>query len=401
MDTQDGSVPARWPLLALATGAFGIGTTEFSPMGLLPVMARGLDVSVPVAGQLVTAYAVGVMVGAPLMTLLLVRLRRKMALVALMAVFTVGNLLSGIAPGYNTLLAARVLTSLAHGAYFGLGSVAAAALVPPARQAGALATMFMGLTVANVGGVPAATWLGHLIGWRMSFVAIAGLGLIAMAALLWALPPGEAGRRPDVWRELRVMARPGVQAALLTTSLFAGSVFTLYTYVAPVLQRLCGATPAFVTAMLVLVGVGFTIGNAVGGRLADRSLRGSLLGFLLLLAATLALFPVVAASQAGAAVGLLVWGIATFALVPPLQIRVMQVAHEAPGLASSINVGAFNFGNALGAALGGAVLSAGFGYATVPVAGAVLSAAALLLVLVVFRGGNGRNQTNKIAALQQ
>lgn len=287
-------VSATLPLLALAAGAFGIGTTEFSPMGLLPVIAEGVHVSIPQAGMLISAYAIGVMLGAPVMTLLLARWPRRSALIALMSIFTLGNLLSAIAPNYTTLLLARLVTSLNHGAFFGLGSVVAASLVPREKQASAVATMFMGLTIANVGGVPAATWLGQMIGWRMSFMATASLGLIAIAGLFAALPKGDAGKMPNLRAELRVLTRPVVVGALLTTVLGAGAMFTLYTYVAPTLAQLTGATPAFVTAMLVLIGVGFSIGNMAGGRLADRSLDGSLIGFLVLLIATMLAFPVLA-----------------------------------------------------------------------------------------------------------
>ncbi|MFH6916144.1 MFS transporter [Escherichia coli] len=183
----------NYPLLALAIGAFGIGTTEFSPMGLLPVIARGVDVSIPAAGMLISAYAVGVMVGAPLMTLLLSHRARRSALIFLMAIFTLGNVLSAIAPDYMTLMLSRILTSLNHGAFFGLGSVVAASVVPKHKQASAVATMFMGLTLANIGGVPAATWLGETIGWRMSFLATAGLGVISMVSLFFSLPKGGAG----------------------------------------------------------------------------------------------------------------------------------------------------------------------------------------------------------------
>ncbi|MGN3961694.1 MFS transporter [Burkholderia gladioli] len=373
------------PLLALAVGAFGIGTTEFSPMGLLPVIAEGVHVTIPSAGMLISAYAIGVMVGAPVMTLLLARASRRTALMLLMGIFTIGNLLSAVAPDYTTLLLARLVTSLNHGAFFGIGSVVAASVVPRERQASAVATMFMGLTIANVGGVPAATWLGQMIGWRMSFVATAGLGLLAIAGLFAALPRGESGRMPDLRAELAVLTRPVVLGALATTVLGAGAMFTLYTYVAPTLAQLTHATPGFVTAMLVLIGVGFSIGNVAGGRLADRSLDGSLIAFLLLLIAVMLAFPVLAATHVGAALALLVWGIATFAVVPPLQMRVMRAASEAPGLASSVNVGAFNLGNALGAAAGGAAISSGLGYSAVPMVGAGIAVLGLLLVLSQLR----------------
>ncbi|WP_152223331.1 MFS transporter [Pseudomonas sp. SCB32] len=367
-------------LFALAIGAFGIGTTEFTPMGLLPVIADGVQVSIPTAGMLVTAYAVGVMVGAPVMTLLFSRFGKRAALMALMAIFTVGNLLSAMAPDYYTLLASRLVTSLNHGAFFGLGAVVAASVVPKDKRASAVATMFMGLTIANIGGVPAATWVGQQVGWRLAFAGTAGLGVLAMAALWFALPKGERGMVPHVRRELAVIARPSVLLAMATTVLGAGAMFTLYTYVAPVLAELTGASNSFVTLALVLIGVGFTVGNSLGGRLADWSLDGSARIFLAALAVIMLLLPLALTSHVGAAIGLLLWGVATFAVVPPLQMRVMHAAAEAPGLASSINVGAFNLGNAVGAALGGGVISLNLGYAAVPVAGALLAAAGLLLV---------------------
>ncbi|MFC6122096.1 MFS transporter [Phytobacter sp. SCO41] len=383
----------NFPLLALAIGAFGIGTTEFSPMGLLPVIAQGVDVSIPAAGMLISAYAIGVMVGAPLMTLLLSHRARRNALVFLMAIFTLGNVLSALSPDYTTLMLSRIITSLNHGAFFGLGSVVAASVVAKEKQASAVATMFMGLTIANIGGVPAATWLGGAIGWRMSFLATAGLGVIAMVSLYFSLPKGSAGERPDVRKELAVLMRPQVVSALLTTVLGAGAMFTLYTYISPVLHRITDATPAFITAMLVLVGVGFSIGNYLGGKLADRSVTATLKGFLLLLIVIMVAIPWLARSEIGAAISMVIWGAATFAVVPPLQMRVMRVAHEAPGLSSSVNIGAFNLGNALGAAAGGAVISGGLGYTVVPVTGAIIAGMALLLVLFSGRASAERSCT--------
>lgn len=375
----------NYPLLALAIGAFGIGTTEFSPMGLLPTIAKGVDVSIPAAGMLISAYAVGVMVGAPLMTLLLSHRARRSALIFLMAIFTLGNVLSAIAPDYATLMVSRIITSLNHGAFFGLGSVVAASVVPKHKQASAVATMFMGLTVANIGGVPAATWLGETIGWRMSFLATAGLGVVSMISLVFSLPKGGAGARPDVKKELSVLMRPQVVSALLTTVLGAGAMFTFYTYISPVLQHVTHATPLFVTAMLVLIGVGFSLGNWLGGRLADRSVTGTLKGFLALLIVIMAAIPWLARSEFGAALSMVVWGAATFAVVPPLQMRVMRVASDAPGLSSSVNIGAFNLGNALGAAAGGAVIQAGLGFSMVPVMGAMIAGLGLLLVMLSSR----------------
>lgn len=370
----------NWPLLALAVGAFGIGVTEFSPMGMLPVIAEGVDVSIPSAGLLVSAYAIGVMVGAPVMTLLFSRWGKRTALMALMAIFTVGNILSALSPDYWTLLLSRVVTSLNHGAFFGLGSVVAASLVPREKQASAVATMFMGLTIANVGGVPLATWVGQQIGWREAFGGTALLGLVTIAALWLALPRGVAGKPPEVMREIRVLLRPQVVLALLTTVLGASAMFTLYTYVAPLLETLTGASGGFVTLALVLIGLGFTLGNWLGGRVADWSLDGATAIFLAALALIMLVIPFVIGSPAGAAIVLLLWGGAAFGVVPPVQMRVMQAASEAPGLASSINIGAFNLGNAIGAAVGGAVISAGLGYAAVPVAGGLLAATGLGIV---------------------
>ncbi|WP_331694161.1 MFS transporter [Pandoraea sputorum] len=380
--TSTASAHATLSLLALAIGAFSIGTTEFSPMGLLPVIAEGVHVSIPTAGMLITTYALGVMIGAPIMTLIMSRWSRRTALIALMAIFTIGNLLSAVSANYTTLLFARLVTSLNHGAFFGLGSIVAASVVPREKQASAVATMFMGLTIANIGGVPAATWLGQTIGWRMSFAATARLGLITMLTLRFALPKGEAGRMPDIRRELSVLTRPVVLMAMATTVLGAGAMFTLYTYIAPTLQTITGASPGFVTAMLVLVGVGFSVGNIAGGKLADRSINASLIVFLVLLVAIMLAFPILARTHIGTALAVVVWGIATFALVPPLQMRVMRAASEAPGLASSVNVGAFNLGNAVGAAAGGAVISAGYGYTAVPIVGALIAGSGLLLVLL-------------------
>ena len=367
-------------MFALAIGAFAIGTTEFTPMGLLPVIADGVQVSIPTAGMLVSAYAIGVMVGAPVMTLLFSRFGKRTALISLMLIFTIGNLLSAFAPSYTTLLLSRLFTSLNHGAFFGIGAVVAASVVPKDKQARAIAAMFMGLTVANIGGVPAATWIGQQVGWRVAFGGTAMLGLITMAALWVALPKGMPGTRPDVRRELKVLVRPEVLLAMGTTVLGSAAMFTLYTYIAPMLTELTQASPGFVAFALVLIGIGFTLGNSLGGRLADWSLDGATKLILAALALTMLLLPVLLTTHTGAAIGLVFWGAAAFGIVPPVQMRVMQAASQAPGLASSVNVGAFNLGNAVGAALGGMVIGQGLGYAAVPLVGAALAAGGLALV---------------------
>lgn len=372
----------NFPLLALAIGAFAIGTTEFSPMGFLPQIAESLNISIPSAGMLITAYALGVMIGAPIMTLWFGHFSRRKALILLMSIFTIGNILAAIAPSYLGLMGARIITSLNHGAFFGIGSIVATSVVPKDKQASAVAMMFMGLTIANIGGVPLATWVGQNIGWRMSFAAIAVLGLVTMLALYKALPEGTVGQRPDVKTELKVLTRLPVVLALLTTVMSAGAMFTLYTYIAPSLMTITHASPSYITLMLVLIGIGFSIGNHFGGKFADLSLIKTLTGFLVLLMSMMLLFPILAQTHLGAAIALIIWGAAAFAVVPPLQMRVMSVAHDAPGLASSVNIGAFNLGNALGAAAGGAVLSLGMGYAAVSIMGAILTALGLVLVFI-------------------
>ena len=372
----------NFPLLALAIGAFAIGTTEFSPMGFLPQIAENLNISIPTAGMLITAYALGVMIGAPIMTLWFGHFPRRKALILAMGIFTIGNILAAIAPNYWGLMVARMITSLNHGVFFGIGSIVATSVVPKDKQASAVAMMFMGLTIANIGGVPLATWVGQNIGWRMSFAAIAILGVITMLFLWKALPEGIVGQRPNVKAELKVLTRMPVVLALLTTVMSAGAMFTLYTYIAPSLQNITHASPTFITLMLVLIGIGFSIGNQLGGKFADLSLTKTLTTFLVLLMVMMLLFPILAKTQIGAALALLVWGAAAFAVVPPLQMRVMSVAHEAPGLASSVNIGAFNLGNAVGAAAGGAVLSMGMSYAAVSITGALLTALGLVLVLI-------------------
>lgn len=371
------------PLLALATGAFGIGVTEFAPMGMLPGIAADLGVSIPAAGLLVSAYALGVLIGAPLMTLTTGRTPRRQLLIGLMAIFTLGNLMSALATDYTSLLIARVVTSLNHGAFFGVGALVAASVVAPDRRAGAVAAMFMGLTLATIGGVPLATWFGELLGWRQAFWGIAGLGLLTMAALWFALPNVALPPSDGVLAEIRVLGRPPVLAALGLTVVGSGAMFTVFTYIAPILASETHGSTAFITAMLVLFGVGLTLGNLWGGKAADKSIDRTLIASLSLLILVLLAFTVLMRWPLPAAAAILLWGIASFALVPPLQMRVMDAAKDAPNLASAVNIGAFNLGNALGAALGGAVISAGLGYPAISLAGAGMAALGLLMVLAL------------------
>jgi DHA1 family inner membrane transport protein len=374
------------PLVALAIGAFGIGVTEFSPMGMLPVIADDLGVSIPLAGLLVSAYAFGVLVGAPLMTLAFANMARRRLLLLSMAIFTVGNLVSAFADSYGTLLVGRLITSLNHGAFFGVGAVVAASIVPPERRAGAVAAMFSGLTLATVGGVPLAAWVAETVGWRTAFLGISVIGLVTIVALLASLPPLKVEGRADMRSELRVLFRGPVLAALLLTVVGSSAMFTVFTYIAPILQIETQASPLFVTAMLVVYGLGLAVGNWVGGRFADRSLDGTLIGSLLAVVVLLVLFAGLMGSAVAAGPLIFLWGVASFALVPPLQTRVVLEGAEAPNLASAMNIGAFNLGNAIGAALGGAVIDAGLGYPAVSLAGVAMALAGLALALV-FRQG--------------
>lgn len=369
------------PLIALATGAFGIGVTEFAPMGMLPGIASDLGVSIPAAGLLVSAYAIGVLIGAPLMTLTTGKIPRRYLLIGLMAIFTLGNLMSALAADYTSLLIARVVTSLNHGAFFGVGSVVAASLVAPDKRAGAVAAMFMGLTLATIGGVPLAAWFGEVLGWRTAFWGISGLGLITMLALWFALPNVELPKSDGVLAEIRVLGRGPVLAALALTVVGSSAMFTVFTYIAPILSTQTHASTGFITAMLVLYGVGLTLGNMWGGKAADRSIDRTLIVSLGALILVLLAFTVLMRWPLPAAVAILIWGIASFAIVPPLQMRVMEAAKAAPNLASAVNIGAFNLGNAIGAALGGAVINAGLGYPAISLAGAAMAALGLLIVL--------------------
>ena len=372
-------------LLSLSVGAFAIGATEFSPMGMLPEIAGSLGVSIPAAGMLVVVYALGVMLGAPVMTLLLIRRSPKAALIFLMSIFTAGNVMSALAPDYNTLLIARFITSLNHGAFFGIGAMVATRVVAKGKEAGAIAGMFMGLTIANIGGVPAITKLSQILGWRESFFVVSLLGLLTMAALLRSLPRNMQGQELNLRRELQVLTRPAVLLAMLCTVLGASAMFTFYTYIAPALTFISSVPETQISIMLVLVGLGFTLGNYLGGVWANRSVSRTLYGLFALLALTMVLFPLMARDTVTAGIMLVIWGAASFGIVPPLQVKVMQVASEAQALASSVNIGAFNLGNAVGAALGASVLANGGDYAGVSYAGAAVAAAGLVVLRITLR----------------
>ena len=371
-------------VLALTAGAFGIGTTEFLIMGLLLQVAADMQVSVSAAGLLISGYALGVFVGAPILTLATRRMPRKAVLLALMAIFTLGNAACALAPSYGLLMAARILTSLAHGTFFGVGSVVATSLVPEDKRASAIATMFIGLTVATLLGVPFGAWFGLMLGWRAAFWAVAAIGVIAFIVLA-VLVPGHVGAndKPAPLREeLAVLGRPQVLLGLAMTVFGFGGLFAVFTYVQPILTRLTGFSDAAVSPILLVFGAGLAIGNVAGGRLADKGLARALLVSLGGLAAVLVALTAVVSIKALAVVLLFVLGIAAFATVAPLQLRVLEAAGvEGRTLASSLNLAAFNLGTALGAWAGGVTIDRGLGLGALPLVAAVITAIGLVLAL--------------------
>ncbi|GGV14623.1 MFS transporter [Kitasatospora herbaricolor] len=369
-------------LLALAIGAFGIGTTEFVIMGLLPEVAGDFGVSIPTAGWLVTGYALGVLVGAPLMTALGTRVSRKRMLMLLMGLFIAGNLLSAVAPVFGVMIAGRLVASLAHGAFFGIGAVVAADLVAPSKKAGAIALMFTGLTVANVVGVPLGTWIGQAAGWRTTFFVVAALGVVGLAGIARLVPEIPKPQGVRLRHELAAFRNVQVLLAMGMTVLGFGGVFAAITYISPMMTEVAGFADSSVTWLLVLFGLGMVGGNLLGGKLADRALMPLLYVTLGSLALVLALFTVTAHNRFAAAATVTLIGALGFAAVPPLQKRVLDQASGAPTLASAVNIGAFNLGNALAALIGGMVISAGFGWTAPNWVGAALAASALLLALL-------------------
>ncbi|MBS7543005.1 MFS transporter [Ancylobacter oerskovii] len=365
------------PLLALAMASFGIGTTEFVIMGLLPEVAADLGVTIPAAGLLVTGYAMGVVIGAPIVAIITNALPRKATLIGLASMFVLGNFLCAVAPDYWMLMAARVVTAFCHGAFFGIGAVVAASLVPPNQRASAIALMFAGLTLANVLGVPLGTALGQFAGWRSTFWAVVVIGLMAVAAIALWVPSAIPHSSGNILREFGVLKRPQVLLAMAMSVLASASLFTVFTYIAPLLREVTGLTPNAVTVVLLLFGVGITIGNILGGKLADWKLMPSLMGIFVGLAAVLVALVFTSAHELPAVVNVFIWGVLVFAVVAPIQVRVVDAAVGAPNLASTLNQGAFNLGNAGGAWIGGAALTFGLDYASLPWVGAALALGAL------------------------
>ena len=373
-------------LLALTAGAFGIGTTEFVIMGLLLQVSTDLHVTIAAAGLLISGYALSVAVGAPLLTIATRSLPRKTVLVALMAIFTIGNLACALAPGYGWLMAARVITALAHGTFFGVGSVVATGLVPPHRRASAIAIMFTGLTAATLLGVPAGAWLGAHYGWRATFWAVTVIGVLAFAVIGVFVPNARAddtGAASTPLRdELAVLARPQVLRGLATTVFGFAGVFTVFTYIQPLLMRVSGVAESAVSPILLVLGGGLAIGNLLGGRLADRAPMRALLATLAALALVLGSMQWLIDTPWSAVLFVGLLGIAAFATVAPMQLRVLEQASGAgQNLASSLNIAAFNLGNALGAWVGGVAVEQGPGLQSLGWIAALITLAGLAIAL--------------------
>ena len=366
-------------ILALALGACAIGLTEFAVMGLLPDIATDLTVSIPAAGNLVTAYAVGVVVGAPLLTAAAVRLRRRTALLLFMGLFAAGNALAAAAPTFGLLVVARFLSGLPHGAFFGVGALVAASLVSEKRRASAVASMMLGLTLANLVGVPATTALGGFAGWRLAFVLITVLGVLCVLGLAATVPVDTITVRSNLAAEFTALRRPAVLLVLVSVVLGATGLFAFYTFVTPIMVDLVGFSTAAMPFLLAVFGLGMTVGAITGGWLADRFDPRRVLVGLLAVQAVL-LIVAVFAVRSPIVAPLLIFGVGALGLsfLPSVQSVVMGVAGNAPALASASIQSAFNIANALGAALGGLALAAGLGLASPPGVGAVLSVVGLV-----------------------
>ncbi|MGV8920450.1 MAG: MFS transporter [Pseudomonas sp.] len=368
-------------LLALAVAAFGIGTTEFVIMGLLPDVAGDLHVSIPHAGLLITGYALGVVFGAPILAVATANMPRKATLLGMTLMFILGNVLCALAPTYAALMGARVITALCHGAFFGIGSVVAAGLVAPNKRAQAIALMFTGLTLANVLGVPLGTALGQVAGWRSTFWAVAVIGVIAVIAQMIWLPKEIPMEKGNLVTEFRVLGKTNVLLALAMSAMASTSLFSVFTYIAPILRDVTGVSPHGITIMLLLFGLGLTGGSMLGGKLADSRLLPSLVWMSIAVVLIVALFSQTSHAVIPAALTLVVWGVVAFALCPILQLLIIDQASDAPNLGSTLNQSAFNLGNAAGAWVGGLVVASGTDLADLPWTGAACAVLTLMTAL--------------------
>ena len=372
-------------LFALAMGGFALGTTEFVSMGLLPQLARGVGVSIPTAGHVISAYAVGVVVGAPLIAVFGARLPRRELLIGLMVLFLLGNAVSALATSYPSLALARFLSGLPHGAYFGVASLVAADLVAPHRRGRAVSRVMLGLAIANVAGVPAATWLGQHAGWRSAYWLVTVLAALTAALVLWLVPHVAANRAATGRTELRAFRQPQVLLTLLAGAIGFGGMFAIYTYIAPTVTEVAGLGQGLVPIYVLAFGAGMVVGTPLGGRLADWSVFRSMLFGSVLMGLTLVAFTVTSQWFVPGLITVFVLSVVGSVLVVGLQMRLMQVAGDAQTIGAAMNHAALNVANALGAWLGGVVVAAGFGYTATSWVGAGLSVVGLLVLLASAR----------------
>jgi DHA1 family inner membrane transport protein len=370
-------------ILSLTVGAFAIGMTEFVIMGLLPNVAEDLRVSISSAGQLITMYALGVAVGAPILTVLTHRIPQKQLLCLLMVLFILGNGISVFAPSYAILMGARMLTALTHGTFFGVGAVIASNLVSPDKRAGAVSIMMAGLTISNIIGVPLGTFIGQHIGWRSSFGAIAIMGIVALISILIFIPQIRQDKPASIAQQINALAKPKLLLYLLIGALGNAGLFAVFTYITPLLMQVTGFNEHSVTWILVLFGCGVTIGNIVGGKLADWKLMPSILGLYFTVSVILTIFTFTIHSPIAAVLTIFLWGAASFAVFPGLQVRIMSLAQDAPALASTSSHSAGNLGNAAGAFIGGWTITH-LSITSLPWVGAVLVGLALLLGIACY-----------------
>ncbi|QGQ99730.1 MFS transporter [Paenibacillus psychroresistens] len=376
------AVKERFPisLFSLTLGAFAIGMTEFVIMGILPNVADDLHVSIPQAGQLITSYALGVAIGGPILALATHKLPQKLLLCLLMLLFILGNGIAIIAPNYSIVMVARLITALAHGTFLGVGSVIAANLVRVDKRAAAISVMMAGLTISNIIGVPLGTFIGQHLGWRASFGAIAIMGIISLIGILIFIPRIKQKTNTSLLQQVRSLAQPKLLLVLLIGALGCGSLFMVFTYIAPILLEITGFSEHVVTWILVLFGFGVTLGNIVGGKLADWKLMPYLLGNFAVLALILAVFSFTDKIPVAAIVTIFIWGVAAFGILPGLQIRIMNLAKDAPELAATSTHSALNVGNAGGAFLGGWAITH-VGLSSLPWIASLLAALGFLLLL--------------------
>lgn len=380
--SRSAGLPAA--VYALSVGSFGIGTTEFVIMGLLLDVAHDFHISITLAAWSITAYACGVVIGAPLLTPLLSRYPKKPALLFLMILFSIGNLGCGIAGNMTMLIIFRVITALAHASFFGISSVYAAELAPVEKRASAVSAVFLGATLANILGVPLGAWVGQYLGWRYTFFMVTLIGILSALSVI-ALVPGRQAQpavQSRIRDELKVLRHPTVLRSLLITALGFSGVFAAFTYIAPMLKTVTGMSEHLIPPVLVLFGVGMVAGNHLGGRLTDGGVRRALLLTLALLIVVLCLFPFAIQTLPGACAAVFLLGAAMFSTIPPLQMQALDSSETGKSMVSSCNIAAFNLGNAAGAWFGGLLLTAGVSLSHIPLAGACLTASGFVIASV-------------------